>query len=131
MIVSLYTNRLATEAETEKTMARSTSTRTTRSTRTARSSRNTGSTTSRSTRTRADRVAATVVPTVKTDVRRATDKRTLKYFNFEFNRDEVSHARGANSVTITDRSNIGNSVSLSLQEARSLLDFLGSQLSSR
>lgn len=124
MIVSLYTNRLATEAETENTMARSTSTRTTRSTRTARSSR-----TARP--TRGDRTSRTVAPTVKSDVRRATDKRTLKYFNFEYNRDDVSHARGANSVTITDRSNVGNSVSLSLQEARSLYAFLASQLSTR
>jgi len=62
---------------------------------------------------------------------RAADKRTLKYYNFQYNRDDVSHARGANSVTITDRSNIGNSVSLSLQEARALYDFIGSQIRSR
>lgn len=115
MIVSLYTNRLATEAETENTMARSTQTRKTRTTRT---------TTARTTR-------AVKTPRAVPATRRATDKRTLKYFNFEFNRDEVSHARGANSVTITDRSNIGNSISLSLQEARSLYDFLTSQLRSR
>jgi hypothetical protein len=101
-------------------MARSTSTRTTRTVRPS---------TSRT--TRSTRSASKQVPSTRTETRRATDKRTLKYFNFEYNRDDVSHARGANSVTITDRSNIGNSVSLSLQEARSLLDFLGSQLSSR
>jgi hypothetical protein len=102
-------------------MARSNS----RSTRTTRASR---TTTSRTTRSGS---AVRSSPSTRADTRRATDKRTLKYFNFEYNRDDVSHARGANSVTITDRSNIGNSVSLSLQEARSLLDFLGSQLSSR
>jgi hypothetical protein len=94
-------------------MARSTSTRS-RTTRTTRKAPARRTTTARTTR-----------PT------RASDKRTLKYFNFQYNRDDVSHARGANSVTITDRSNVGNSVSLSLQEARSLYDFLASQIRSR
>ena len=81
--------------------------------------------TTRKTSTRRTTTARTTRP-VKT-----SGKRTLKYFNFQYNRDDVSHARGANSVTITDRSNIGNSVSLSLQEARALYDFIGSQLRSR
>jgi hypothetical protein len=125
VIVSLYTNRLATEAETEKTMARSNSrsTRTTRSTRTVRPSS--------ARTTRPTRSTSTTTPRAGVEDRRSSDKRTLKYFNFEYNRDDVSHARGANSVTITDRSNVGNSVSLSLQEARSLYAFLASQLSTR
>jgi hypothetical protein len=94
-------------------MARSTSTRS-RSTRTTRKTSTRRTTTARTTR-----------PT------RASDKRTLKYFNFQYNRDDVSHTRGANSVTITDRSNSGDVVSLSLQEARSLYDFLGNHLRSR
>ena len=90
----------------------------------ARSSSRTTRTTRRTT-ARRPTVARTTRPS------RAADKRTLKYFNFQYNRDDVSHARGANSVTITDRSNVGNTVSLSLQEARALYDFIGSQIRSR
>ena len=102
-------------------MARSTSTRTTRNaTRTNRKAA-----AARTTRpTRVDDAS-------RSETRRATDRRTLKYFNFQYNRDDVSHARGANSVTITDRSSVGNTVSLSLQEARALYDFIGSQIRSR
>jgi len=111
VIVSLNTNRSATGAETENKMATRSNSRSTRTTR--------------KTTTRRPTTARTTRPV------RASDKRTLKYFNFQYNRDDVSHARGANSVTITDRSNVGNSVSLSLQEARSLYDFLASQIRSR
>lgn len=110
MVLSLHTNRSHSGAETENKMASSKS----RSTRTTRKTVTRRTTTARTTR-----------PV------RASGKRTLKYFNFQYNRDDVSHARGANSVTITDRSNVGNSVSLTLQEALSLYNFLGSQISSR
>jgi pyrroloquinoline quinone (PQQ) biosynthesis protein C len=100
-------------------MARSNS----RSTRTTRTARSSTPRTTRSTRT--------VSPKTNTETRRATDRRTLKYFNFQYNRDDVSHARGANSVTITDRSSSGDTISLSLQEARSLYDFLANHIRSR
>jgi hypothetical protein len=109
----LLLSRSHSRAEKGKQMARSTSTR-------SRTTRTTRKTPARRTTT-----ARTTKPV------RAADKRTLKYYNFQYNRDDVSHARGANSVTITDRSNIGNSVSLSLQEARALYDFIGSQIRSR
>jgi hypothetical protein len=104
-------------------MARSNS----RSTRTTRTARSSTPRTTRSTRT----VSSSAVPTARTETRRATDRRTLKYFNFQYNRDDVSHARGANSVTITDRSSSGDTISLSLQEARSLFDFLSNHIRSR
>lgn len=92
-------------------MARSTSTRrTTRTTRTSRSTRpSSGS--SRTPRTSA--------------------RRNLKYFTFQYSRDDVSHTRNANNVTIVDRNKGGATVSLSLQEAKSLYDFLGSQIRTR
>ena len=91
-------------------MARSTSTR--------RSTRTTARTvTGKRTRTSTPRVSSA--------------RRNLKYFTFQYNRDDVSHAANANRVVIAERGNAGTAVSMSLQEAKSLYDFLGSQIRTR
>jgi len=58
-------------------------------------------------------------------------RRNLKYFTFQYNRDDVSHAANANRVVIAEKGNTGTTVSMSLQEAKSLYDFLGSQIRTR
>ena len=60
-----------------------------------------------------------------------TVKRNLKYFTFTYNRDDVSHSANANGVVIAERGNAGTTVSMSLQEAKSLYDFLSSQIRTR
>jgi pyrroloquinoline quinone (PQQ) biosynthesis protein C len=60
-----------------------------------------------------------------------TVKRNLKYFTFTYNRDDVSHAANANGIVISERGNTGTVVSLSLQEAKSLYDFLATQIRTR
>lgn len=60
-----------------------------------------------------------------------TVKRSLKHFTFTYNRDDVSHAANANGIVIAERGNTGTTVSLSLQEAKSLYDFLSSQIRTR
>lgn len=93
---------------------------------------------SRSTRSTSRTARRTVRRTVRrsgTDARtvaaKANARRNLKYFTFQYSRDDVSHTRNANSVTIIDRLNNGTSVSLSLQEAKSLYDFLATQIRTR
>lgn len=94
-------------------MARSTSTRSTR-----RSTRTTARTvTGKRTRTSTPRVSSA--------------RRNIKYFTFQYNRDDVSHAANANRVVIAEKGNSGTTVSMSLQEAKSLYDFLGSQIRTR
>ena len=94
-------------------MARSTSTRSTR-----RSTRTTArSVTGKRTRTSTPRVSSA--------------RRNIKYFTFQYNRDDVSHAANANRVVIAEKGNSGTTVSMSLQEAKSLYDFLGSQIRTR
>jgi len=58
-------------------------------------------------------------------------KRNLKYFTFTYNRDDVSHSANANGIVISERGNAGTSVTMSLQEAKSLYEFLGSQIRTR
>jgi hypothetical protein len=100
-------------------MSRSNSRTTRRSSRRA-SSPATDSSSSSSART----VAATPARRASSsDVRRATDSRRLRYYTFQYNRDDVTHGRGSNSVRITDRASNGT-VELTLQEARSLFNFL-------
>jgi len=96
-----------------KQMARSTSTRSTR----------------RSTRTVARSVTGTRKRTSTPRVSSA--RRNIKYFTFQYNRDDVSHAANANRVVIAEKGNSGTTVSMSLQEAKSLYDFLGSQIRTR
>jgi type II secretory pathway component PulL len=90
------------------------------------------SSTPRST-TRSTRVTRPTVTgkRTRTSTPRATVRRNLKYFTFQYNRDDVSHAANANGVVIVDKLNSGTSVSLSLQEAKSLYDFLASQIRTR
>ena len=97
-------------------MARSTSRSTRRSTRTVRRTV-TGS------RTRTS--------TPKVSKGRSSARRNLKYFTFQYTRDEVSHAANANRVVIAEKGNTGSTVNLSLQEAKSLYDFLASQIRTR
>lgn len=85
------------------------------------------STTTRSSRSTRRTGARTRTSTSKV----SSSRRNLKYFTFQCNRDNVSHAANANSVVITEKGNTGSVVSLSLQEAKSLYDFLGSQIRSR
>ena len=59
--------------------------------------------------------------------RRETMRRNLKYLNFAYQRDDVSHERGASYVAITDR-NSNTPITMSLQEARSLYNFLSTAL---
>ena len=73
--------------------------------------------------TRSTRTAGTT-----TDARREKMRRNLKYFNFAYQRDDVSHGRGASYVAITDRTS-NTPITMSLQEARSLYNFLGDALS--
>jgi len=99
-----------------KQMARSTS-------RSTRSTRRTASRTTR--RVGTDSRTRTSTPKV------SSVRRNLKYFTFTYNRDDVSHAANANGVVIVDRLNNGTAVSLSLQEAKSLYDFLATQIRTR
>jgi pyrroloquinoline quinone (PQQ) biosynthesis protein C len=85
--------------------------------------------TRRSTRTTRRTVTGTRTPTSKPRVSSA--RRNLKYFTFQYNRDDVSHAANANRVVIAERGNTGTSLNLSLQEAKSLYEFLGSQIRTR
>ena len=67
-------------------------------------------------------------PTAGTgDRRRESSTRSLRYYTFQYNRDDIARGRGSNRVRITDRTSNG-SVELTLQEARSLYNFLQSQL---
>jgi hypothetical protein len=59
---------------------------------------------------------------------RVTETRRLRYYTFQYNRDDVAHGRGSNSVRITDRSSNGT-VELTLQEARSLYRLLDGHFS--
>ena len=97
----------------------------------SRSSRKNSSSTTRSTTRRSTRPVSSSTPTIGTgDRRRATSSRRLRYYTFQYNRDDVTHGRGSNSVRITDRSYNG-SVELTLQEARSLYNFLQNQFDGR
>jgi hypothetical protein len=103
-------------------MSRSNS-RTTRRTRTSRTSPTTDSSPARS--------VSTGSRATRTDrVRRVSDSRRLRYYTFQYNRDDVTHGRGSNSVRITDRASNGT-VELTLQEARSLFNFLQDKFSAR
>lgn len=95
----------------------------------SRSTRSTRRTVRNTTR-RAVRRSGTDART-RTAVAKTNARRNLKYFTFQYSRDDVSHTRNANSVTIIDRLNNGTSVSLSLQEAKSLYDFLATQIRTR
>lgn len=86
--------------------------RSTRSTRTARSARTT----------------TTAAPSASSNARREQMRRNLKYLNFSYQRDDVSHGRNASYVAITDRQS-GTPITMSLQEARSLYNFLEAALS--
>jgi hypothetical protein len=98
----------------------------------SRSTRSTRRTASRPTRsTRSARAVRSAAVRTSTATPRATVRRNLKYFTFQYNRDDVSHAANANGVVIVDKLNSGTSVSLSLQEAKSLYDFLASQIRTR
>lgn len=79
--------------------------------------------TTRSTRTPAQ------TPRVGTGDRRTSqaDSRRLRYYTFQYSRDDKAHGKGSNSVRITDRTSNG-SVELTLQEARSLFNFLNENL---
>ena len=77
----------------------------------------------RSTRTGSN--TRTAAPTATT--RREQMKRNLKYFNFTYHRDDVSHLRNASYVSITDRAS-NTPITMSLQEARSLYNFLSAAL---
>lgn len=81
-----------------------------RSNRSTRSARTTGTTATPST------------------ARREQMRRNLKYFNFAYQRDDVSHGRNASYVTIMDRQS-NTPITMSLQEARSLYNFLEAALS--
>lgn len=85
--------------------------------------------TTRSARTTRRAVTGKRTPTSTPRVSNA--RRNLKYFTFQYNRDDVSHAANANGIVIVDKLNSGTTVSLSLQEAKSLYDFLGSQIRAR
>jgi len=68
------------------------------------------------------------IPTIGTgDRRRESSSRRLRHYTFQYNRDDIARGRGSNSVRITDRTSNG-SVELTLQEARSLYNFLQNQL---
>ena len=107
-----------------------------RSSRTSNTSRNTRNTDSNTvsdtdvtTTTRRDRpVAINRVTASPTGERRVSDSRKLRYFTFQFNRDEVTRGRGSNSVRITDRTS-NSTFELSLAEARSLYNLLSEQFS--
>lgn len=87
----------------------------------------------RSTRrsTRTVRRSVTGTRTRTSTPRVSSARRNLKYFTFQYTRDDVSHAANANRVVIAERGNTGTVVNLSLQEAKSLYDFLGSQIRTR
>ena len=87
----------------------------------------------RSTRRSTRTVARSVTGTRKrtSTPRVSSARRNLKYFTFQYNRDDVSHAANANRVVIAEKGNTGTTVSMSLQEAKSLYDFLGSQIRTR
>ena len=80
--------------------------------------------TNRNTRTNSN----TTRSTASTATRREQMRRNLKYFNFSYQRDDVSHERNASYVAITDRQS-GTPITMSLQEARSLYNFLEAALS--
>ena len=85
----------------------------------------------RSTTTRSSRSTRRASTRTRSTPRVSTTRRNLKYFTFTYNRDDVSHAANANGVVIAEKGNTGSTLSLSLQEAKSLYDFLGSQIRSR
>lgn len=105
-----------------------------RSTRNTRTTRNTDSNTIRDTNLttstrrnrRNDGGATRRVTASPTGDRRVRDSRKLRYFTFQFNRDEVTRGRGSNSVRITDRTS-NSTFELSLAEARSLYNLLNEQ----
>ncbi len=94
--------------------------------------KNSSSSTRRNTVRRSTRSASTSSsPSVGTgDRRRESSSRRLRYYTFQYNRDDVTRGRGSNSVRITDRSSNG-SLELTLQEARSLYNFLQTQFDGR
>ena len=91
--------------------------------------RSTSRSTRRSTRTTARSVTGTRKRTSTPRVSSA--RRNLKYFTFTYNRDDVSHAANSNGIVIAERGNSGTTVSLTVQEAKSLYEFLGSQIRTR
>ena len=85
--------------------------------------------TRRPTRTTARSVTGTRKRTSKPRV--STARRNIKYFTFTYNRDDVSHAANSNGFVIAEKGNSGSSLTMSVQEAKSLYDFLGSQIRTR
>ena len=87
----------------------------------------------RSTRRSTRTVARSVTGTRKrtSTPRVSSARRNLKYFTFQYTRDDVSHTANANRVVIAEKGNSGSTVNLSLQEAKSLYDFLASQIRTR
>lgn len=97
----------------------------------SRSNRTNSSNTTRSTARRSTRRNSSPAPTAGTgDRRREASSRELRYYTFQYNRDDKAHGKGSNSVRITDRASNG-SLELTLQEARSLYNFLQTQFDGR
>ena len=77
--------------------------------------------------TRSTRSTRSSTATSTSTARRESMRRNLKYFRFAYQRDDVSHEAGASYVAITDR-NSNTPITMSLQEARSLYNFLSTAL---
>ena len=77
--------------------------------------------------TRSTRSTRSSTATSTSTARRESMRRNLKYFRFAYQRDDVSREAGASYVAITDR-NSNTPITMSLQEARSLYNFLSTAL---